>query len=241
MQDVTLIVDHQKISAQLFKPRTTNGAGLIFLHGWMSSKESTAWFAEKLAEQGFTTLIFDFRGMGQSEGNLQQLTRRDYLVDCLAAYDFLISQPDVQMISIVGVSFGGYMAPLVTQYRSVREIAMRAPANYPDEDVNKPQIVHSTPADSHGWETDINQRARTRAVKALELFSGDILLVESENDTTIHPLTVQTFHDAAQKSAKLTYKILKGAPHSISGDKHHREAYLELLVSWIKASVETAI
>jgi dipeptidyl aminopeptidase/acylaminoacyl peptidase len=62
------------------------------------------------------------------------VTRQDGLDDVLAAYDYLASQPliDKTAIGVIGTSYGGYLAMLLTAYRPVRWLAMRVPALYPD-------------------------------------------------------------------------------------------------------------
>ena len=55
--------------------------------------------------------------------------------DVLAAYDYLssIDGVDSKNVSAVGSSFGGYLATILSAKRKVRNLALRVPADYPNE------------------------------------------------------------------------------------------------------------
>ena len=70
----------------------------------------------------------------------ERVSREDNLHDVLAAYDLLRGQPavDDQAIAVVGSSYGGYLAAILTSRRRVRWLGLRAPALYWDEDSGDP-------------------------------------------------------------------------------------------------------
>ena len=69
------------------------------------------------------------------------VTREDNLRDVLAAYDVLVGHPAVDpgAMAIIGSSYGGYLAALLSALRPVRWLALRAPALYRDEDWDVPK------------------------------------------------------------------------------------------------------
>jgi dienelactone hydrolase len=70
------------------------------------------------------------------------VSREESLRDILAAYDFLAAQPNVDSdsIAVVGSSYGGYLAALLTALRPVKWLALRVPALYKDSEWEPAQV-----------------------------------------------------------------------------------------------------
>lgn len=85
------------------------GPGVVMCHGFTGIKE---WllppFAEAFRAAGFTTLTFDYRGFGQSDGARGRLVPQEQVEDIRSAITFLSLQPgvDPQRIGLWGTSFG---------------------------------------------------------------------------------------------------------------------------------------
>eukprot|EP00667_Euglena_gracilis_P027299 EG_transcript_33656 len=62
-----------------------------------------------VAQAGFTTLAFDFRGAGTSEGSASWMGKTERL-DVTAAVDFLVKTVQVHSVWVVGYSFGAAVA-----------------------------------------------------------------------------------------------------------------------------------
>ena len=88
-----------------------NGATIILCHGLGDNRVGTLPQAILLAEHGYGSFLFDFRGHGESEGEMitYGYSESD---DVLAAVDYLLSRPDVdpQRIGILGGSLGAATA-----------------------------------------------------------------------------------------------------------------------------------
>src|SRR5205085_12682648 len=69
------------------------------------------------------------------------VTRAQNLADVIAAYDLLAARPEVDAarVGLVGSSYGGYLATLLTAERKVRWLALHAPALYMDGDFDRPK------------------------------------------------------------------------------------------------------
>ncbi|MEU4238160.1 alpha/beta hydrolase [Actinoplanes sp. NPDC026619] len=68
-------------------------------------EQVTGVYAERLAAEGFTTLTFDHRGWGESEGRPQHEDSQGKLADLRAAVGLLAA--DGYQVSIVGICLGG--------------------------------------------------------------------------------------------------------------------------------------
>ncbi|KKK85216.1 hypothetical protein LCGC14_2775530, partial [marine sediment metagenome] len=102
-------IDGEIISFNVFEPKRggTNKKAVILGHGIMSNKEMLKGYAIELAAAGFIAVPFDFRGHGQSSGEL----KRDLLTnDIDAIISYLSSRPDIDTTSLgyFGFSMGGF-------------------------------------------------------------------------------------------------------------------------------------
>src|SRR5919206_3252774 len=132
---IDIAVDDQHIAGTLVAPATAV-PGVLFMHGWGGSQEQYLTRAREIAALGCVCLTFDLRGHARTESQHETVTREDNLRDALAAYDMLAGQPavDASAIAVVGSSYGGYLAVILSSLRAVRWLALRVPALYRDED-----------------------------------------------------------------------------------------------------------
>jgi pimeloyl-ACP methyl ester carboxylesterase len=144
----------------------TNGACVVMAGGLAVTKEpATDRFAERFNEDGFSVLAFDFRRLGESDGNPRQLVRiGDQQDDFLAAVEFARTLPDVDpaRVAVWGFSLsGGHVFPVAARDRELgAAIAMSAVADGPASAPNG--FRHTTPGSS----------ARLLARGALDLIGG---------------------------------------------------------------------
>ena len=115
--------------------------GVLFVHGWGGSQQRDLKRARGIAGLGCVCLTFDLRGHGAEERQREWITREHNLRDLLAAYDRLAAHPqiDPEAIAVVGTSYGGYLACILTELRHIRWLALRVPALYRDEDWDRPK------------------------------------------------------------------------------------------------------
>lgn len=191
---------------------------VLVLHGWTSSTRRFPERVEPLVRMGYVCVMFDMRGHGNTGYELAKYSRKDHLDDCLAAYDFLttLGGVDTDNISVLGSSYGGYMAVLVTEKRPVKNLILLAPAQYQNEMFTESQLLQDenerrqyrllqhTPLDNH-------------ALAIMHKFKGKVLLIQPELDEQV-PAQVFTDYLNAM-STDHTHIIIKDADHSFyNGD-----------------------
>jgi len=86
----------------------------LVLHGFGGNKEGrgSIVIAEQLAQWGYVTMRFDFRGCGESEGERGRILCLDQVADTSNAVTYMASRPEVdpERIALVGSSFGAAVA-----------------------------------------------------------------------------------------------------------------------------------
>jgi dienelactone hydrolase len=232
MHKITFESDGYALSGHMFVPEHYPKPGaFLFIQGWTGRQNLIA--AGATAELGYTTMTYDMRGNGDSEGNLEEFSRADFVHDATVAYDILRRQVgNKAWIGVVGSSFGGYTAAMLSAERDVHCIAMRVPANYPDEQYDEPQAAQMTTA-MREWRSQPCDYTESRALAAIHNFSGELLIVEAGADDIVHAQTPRNYADALGDESRLTYKIMENAPHGLDTDELNRE-YTSILTSWIK-------
>ena len=228
---VDILVDDEHIAGTFLSP-PTKLPGVLFVHGWGGSQERDLARARGIAGLGCICLSFDLRGHALTRAQQETVTREQNLRDLLAAYDLLATHPNIDpsAIVVVGTSYGGYLAAVLTSLRPVRWLALRVPALYRDEDWMLPK---------RQLDREILNRLRgsrvapegNRALAACSRFEGDVLIVESENDSFVPHETIMSYRAAFQRTHSLTHRIILGADHALSHERC-QQTYTDILVSW---------
>jgi dipeptidyl aminopeptidase/acylaminoacyl peptidase len=228
---IDIAVDDQRIEGTLVTPAATV-PGFLFIHGWNGSQEQYLARAREVAALGCVCLTFDLRGHAGTGAQHGTVTREENLRDALAAYDVLVGHGtvDPSAIAVVGSSYGGYLAAILSSLRPIRWLALRVPALYKDEDwaVAKRRLDRAELADYRRHPVDV---ATNRALRACAEFRGDVLIVESENDDVVPHPVIANYCAAFERAHSLTYRVIAGADHGIS-EERWQQAYTSQLVAW---------
>lgn len=236
---IKLTVGQDKIVGTLLRPEAPV-PGFLFIHGWGGDQAEDLGHAEELARLGCICFTFDLRGHAGSDADQERVTRQDGLDDVLAAYDYLASQPliDREAIGVVGTSYGGYLAMLLTAWRPVRWLALRVPALYPDEDWDMPKAKLDKDK-VRAYRERPNAIDQDLALNACAGFKGDALIVESEKDDRIPREAIIAIQAAFQQANSLSHRIIHGATHAMREQQHQR-VYSTLLTGWIEEMVRAS-
>ncbi|HJV81505.1 alpha/beta hydrolase family protein [Noviherbaspirillum sp.] len=234
---IRIAVDDGHISGTMVSPRTRL-PGVLFVHGWGGSQEQYLARAREIAALGCVCLTFDLRGHGNTRPQYETVSRESNLRDVLAAYDVLASHRfvDPSTIAVVGSSYGGYLAAILTTMRSVKWLALRVPALYMDNGWELPKRQLHRDQDLGTYRSSLVPAAENRALRACMAFKGDVLVIESEFDKTIPHAVISSYLDACIHAHSLTYRVIKGADHGLT-DESSQRAYTSLLVNWMTEMV----
>ena len=112
--------DGYKIAGVLYEPESAGDKtcpGIVLCQGMIGIKEYF-WFPEiarRFVELGYVALIWDYRGVGESEGEEGRLYPLEQAEDIRNALTYLQVHPkvDPERLALIGWSFGGGMVPYV--------------------------------------------------------------------------------------------------------------------------------
>jgi uncharacterized protein len=236
MKTVSIAVDDEHINGKLLQPAEASAGrpAVLFVHGWGSSQRRSIGKAKQLVTAGLVCLTFNLRGHARTVAQRDTVTRAQNLRDVMAAYDLLASQSDVDAgrIGVIGGSYGGYLATLLTAERDVRALALRAPALYKDGDFDRPKRQLNLDPDLAAYRRRRLAPSDNIALAAAARFDGDVLIVESEHDTVIPHPVIANYLRAFGAAASLEHDVIADADHGLS-QRAWRRAWGELLVRWV--------
>ncbi len=247
---VTLEVDSLTISGQLYLPsRQAPYPTVCVCHGIPSKRKDSSdrgypLLAEKICLEGFAVLIFNFRGTGASEGNLDIL---GWTRDLKAAIDYLWALPEVDKsrLSLLGFSGGAavsiYVASQDNWLSSIVVCASMAEFTFLTE-VDDPQSIISYfrsvgtirdndfPPSVEEWLNGF------RLVSPIKYVAGiaprPLLLVHGDRDETIDMSHARRLYDRAGEPKQLI--IVDGAGHRLRQD----DRAMTNVIHWLKSQAQ---
>ncbi|MBD8573746.1 alpha/beta fold hydrolase [Pseudomonas syringae] len=235
-ESIEIAVGEQSICGTVLTP-SPKMPGILFVHGWGGSQQRDLARARNITGLGCVCLTFDLRGHERTEALRTTVSREHSLEDLLAAYDKLVSHPlvDPAAIAVIGSSYGGYLATILSGMRPVKWLALRVPALYWDADWEMPKQALDRDRLAH-YRRSVVTAADNRALAACKEFKGDVLLIESERDDYVPHATLMSYRSAFEQAHSLTYRLVDGADHALSSDIS-QSVYSSMLTNWISEMV----
>ena len=247
VREIRLKTDRLELVGELYVPSVSEvHPTLCICHGIPASPpdptdKGYALLAQRFCYAGFTTLIFNFRGAGRSEGNLDIL---GWTRDLQAALDFLYNLKEVDKTRFCLLGFSGGAA--VSVYTAAQDSRVSA------------VVTCACPADFHSLsqkETPLDSIQRFRQIGAIrdkdfppsiedwqkgfeiitpidwidKISPRPLLLVHGDADELIPMEHAQKLYRRAKEPKEL--KIIAAAKHKMRLEK----AAMDFVLDWLKA------
>jgi hypothetical protein len=180
-------------------------------------------------------VVFDYSGIGESTGSVEEISRAEHLADMIAVYDWALSldSVDSKKVGVNGGSYSGYMATLLTAHRPVASLLLRAPAVFPDESFYIPGDTDA-PRQERYFEQIVEGSTADMLTKALRKYTNPLLVQEREGDAIITPPIIDYFL-GANNSTLQKHTVLKNAGHKISGES--KQVSTKECIDWFKQTL----
>lgn len=215
---------------------------IIVCHGFTGSKEGggkAMAMAESLAAQtGFSFILFDFAGNGQSEGEFEDLTLRSQIQDLRSVIDWSLDLEKMPVVTM-GRSFGGstVLAQAAADPRVQAVCTWAAPVHltelFSDVILSETEDGWVQLADANG--TVSLKKDFLQDLKAFDLFQAAVVLaprpflvIHGENDDVVPVSDARELYAAAQDPKEL--HIVPQADHQFSTTS---EQVWEIVGHWL--------
>ncbi len=220
----------EKISCILHLPDVWSRTCVIASHGLLSSKNSEKYIAlgERLSREGIAMLRFDFRGVGESEGRIEDDTVSRRIVDLGSAIDFVKFHPSLgNRIGLVGSSLGGYISLIkASMDKEIRAVVVWAtPFHMDDLGTKKQEEEYPLPGEAF-----FKDLPKHRLLPLLSKVSNCMVIHGEEDELVPVDQAWEIFHTLG---ALKEIHIIEGADHRLTEPKHRQRA-MELTVEWYK-------
>ena len=240
---------------------------VVMHHDFMGDRSTNGAFdllAQKLAEQGIASIRMDFSGRGDSTETFRNnsLVYADADAKASQAYAIANAPIDASRVGYFGYGFGAVLSldsgtrkdsgvkalALLAPYADEAEATMRHMFGSEFERMHKEAFSEQryttyTGPDGAVYEISVNwfdDLVQARPTQNLEDFSGDMLIVYSDNDPYLPAGVCTELAEQAKKTAQVTVKQVTGAGHDFgfSGeDSVMKEEVLQDISEFFAASL----
>lgn len=208
---------------------------ILSLIGWTSDRKRYSDILTALVQNtGMSALVFDYSGHGDSPFDVMKTRPAQHFLEVICVFDWLKEHYPNSKITLMGTSYGGYMATQLTKYREFEKLILRVPAIYKPEDF---YTLNGQINSDKGWDAEAAFRKDSQALAKHPLltraseFKGKTLVVVHEDDEQVPKETT----DAYIEAFKSEVYIAKGFPHSMHDMPIRQvEDYQRAICDWLK-------
>lgn len=232
-QSITIPCSGYEIAADWYDSPGSQKILLCFV-GLHSTKERNADFVESVATgAGMSALVVDFSGHGESPFVFEETRPAQHLLEAVIAFDWLQQKYPEHKISVMGTSYGGYMAAWLTRFRDFDTLVLRTPAIYTPMDLYSLHADIDTTHTSRVYRKDKSAVQRNPIFLQVSAFKGPTLLVVHGADESVPAETTDVYKE---RFAADEY-VADGFKHSMRDEANPRSefaAYEAHIASWLK-------
>jgi len=215
---------------------------LLILHGFTSSRSRQADVTNYMVNAtGASALVIEYTGHGESPFDLKDTRPAQHAIEAICAYEWIEKNYPDAKITVIGNSYGSFLAAHLSHYKSFEKMVLRAPAIYRPEALYDLWSVRFNDEEAYGrairaYRNDLplmlaGPLLDTRTLK----FHGPTLVVVHENDETIPRSAAQAYIQAFQADSF----IAGGFSHAVSQSNISAEqldAYYKQIADWLLAN-----
>ena len=225
-QDVWInVANGERIHGWFLKSKTQPAqATILHCHGNGGNITNTVWYADKLTEDGFDVLVFDYRGYGRSDGDVTDEWALD--ADGEAAYNYLLHERGVKPSQLVlyGMSLGTTVAIDMASRKPAGALVVESGLSSADE-----MGAYALPI-LPGF-LRVLAKNRFESSRKIANVHCPVLVVHGTHDQTIPVAQGRKLFESAKEPKQLI--IIEGGGHNLAGPGG--DAYRHRITDFIRS------
>lgn len=218
---------NQLIRGSLHISSENQAPWFIICHGFTGQRMGPGYLFVKLskalADAGYCSLRFDFRGSGESDGRFSDMNVCTMKNDLLRLICWLKKKHNPSNVFLLGHSFGGMIAALCC--KDANGVALLAPVGNPQKLIlSQKKIIKSGPNSEGFYEHGPHEMDSSFAATLLEInpvetlckdLKGALLLIQGDSDKSIPVKESSVYITEARKCGiDCEYHLFNGADHN---------------------------
>jgi alpha-beta hydrolase superfamily lysophospholipase len=234
----TISCDSEKLSLSLITPklRPSHDNLVLFLPGGGKTlgKERFEYFQDKLKQEGFVSASFNFSGVAESSGEIQDSSLRDRIQQTTCVVKYLRDKFPEKDLALYGVSMGGYIALGAADklLNPPNKLVLHAPAAYTKEahTVNFGNEFTRILRQNKSWKS-------SQSFRWLRDYGREVLFLMGDEDKIIPSGVSSQYRQILEGKLGTEYVVISGMQHNIwKGDsgRNYQDIILEKLFSFLK-------
>ena len=225
-----------------------NAPCVLFCHGFTGHRLGPGYLFVKcsraLADAGISSVRFDFRGSGESEGVFNEMNTVTMMEDLATVTAVVRERFAPGKTVLCGHSFGGMIAARKAAALQADGLILLAPVSDPQGIVRRRRdLLEAGPNATGYYENGPHEMSLTfldclrgfdPAAELAASYAGRLLLLQGDSDPSISvDESYRYIRSAEQASIPCTYHVLSGADHNFSRVADVRTV-VTTIVSWTK-------
>lgn len=216
---------------------------LFVLPGYSSTRERQKELVTALLEKTKqAAFVIDYSGHGESPFKLRDTRPAQHALEVVIAFDWIAATYPNANISVLGTSYGGFLAAQLTKYRQFKKLVLRVPAIYEPSEFYTPWAIREDNQEEYttkalAYRTDSQVLAHHPLLARARDFRGKTFVMVHDQDELVPKQTTTAFITAFSADS-FTQPLFS---HSVGDSKNKQavgdeqmEAYQERIAVWLK-------
>lgn len=235
----------EKIRGSLHITKRKGAPWFLFCHGFTGQRMGPGYLFVKLsralADSGFSSLRFDFRGSGESDGAFAQMNVKTMRSDLVTITNELREKFEISKLILLGHSFGGMISAFCAEETNADGLVLLSPVGDPKGLIQRRKALLETGMNNDGYYENgphemsivfLDGLLDIDPVKSLtKSFRNPLLLIQGDTDKSISVKESGRYvHSARRCGVETEYHIVKGADHNYSS-----VPYVKMLLSTVSS------
>ncbi|MCC8019037.1 MAG: alpha/beta hydrolase [Rikenellaceae bacterium] len=141
-EEQVLIREEPQLFGMVYSPEVANGRGVLMIHPFGEERKSSVrilvMMAKALCREGFSVMLFDLCGHGDSSYDMEEGGICAWMEDIRDAAAYLCRLSGMDRVSLVGLRFGSYLASLfASQSENIERLILLEPVTEPTKYLRK--------------------------------------------------------------------------------------------------------
>jgi len=207
---------------------------LLSLIGWTSSRTKYKDILSGMVDQtGMSALVFDYSGHGDSLFDVADTRPAQHFLEVICVFDWIIEKYPEAEITVMGTSYGGFMATQLVKYREFKNLILRVPAIYRPQDFYDHPGVWAHTEVTNELRVDQDALRSHPLLKRASKFSGNALVVVHNQDEHVPVRTTDAYVSAFGADV-----LAFDAKHSpVDKSAEWKAEYQKQISDWLKPKI----